>query len=121
MGARLEAERIMEEIEAARGPALTARTKLDPMRIRPRKFTPLSEVFTTLFITYRGRALLGLTLMAAQAFFYNAIFFTYALVLTNFYRRPSHDVGWYILPFALGNVLGPSSSVRCSIRSAASR
>ena len=55
------------------------------MRIRPRKFTPLTEVFRTLFVTYRRRALVGLTLMAAQAFFYNAIFFTYALVLTRFY------------------------------------
>ena len=45
--------------------------------------------------------------MAAQAFFYNAIFFTYALILTDFYRIPSDRVGWYILPFAAGNVLGP--------------
>jgi MFS family permease len=45
--------------------------------------------------------------MAAQAFFYNAIFFTYALVLTDFYDVPAHEVGWYILPFALGNVMGP--------------
>ena len=45
--------------------------------------------------------------MIAQAFLYNAIFFTYALVLTNFYQVPSYHVGWYILPFALGNVLGP--------------
>ena len=45
--------------------------------------------------------------MAAQAFFYNAIFFTYALVLTTFYGVPSQHVGWYILPFAAGNVLGP--------------
>jgi MFS family permease len=45
--------------------------------------------------------------MAAQAFFYNAIFFTYALVLTKFYSVSSGNVGWYILPFALGNFLGP--------------
>ena len=44
---------------------------------------------------------------AAQAFFYNAIFFTYALVLTDFYGIPADQVGWYILPFAAGNVLGP--------------
>jgi MFS family permease len=45
--------------------------------------------------------------MIAQAFFYNAIFFTYALILTNFYGVPPYRVGWYILPFSLGNVLGP--------------
>jgi MFS family permease len=49
----------------------------------------------------------GLSLMTAQAFFYNAIFFTYALILTDFYGTPSGQVGWYILPFAAGNVLGP--------------
>ena len=48
--------------------------------------------------------------MAAQAFFYNAIFFTYALVLTKFYGVASADVGWYILPFALGNFLGPAAA-----------
>jgi MFS family permease len=51
--------------------------------------------------------LVGITLMAAQAFFYNAIFFTFALVLTDFYAVPADRVGWYILPFAAGNFLGP--------------
>ncbi len=56
---------------------------------------------------YPRRALLGLVLMTAQAFFYNAIFFSYALVLTRFYGVPAAAIGWYILPFALGNFLGP--------------
>ncbi len=76
-------------------------------RLRMRSHTPLSEVAHTLFVTYRRRTLVGLSLMSAQAFFYNAIFFTYALILTDFYQTPAQDVGWYILPFALGNVLGP--------------
>jgi MFS family permease len=50
---------------------------------------------------------LGLVLMATQAFCYNAIFFTYALILTRFYGIPDRNVGYFILPFALGNVLGP--------------
>jgi MFS family permease len=78
-----------------------------PIRLRMRRHTPLGEVARTLFETYRTRTLVGLSLMAAQAFFYNAIFFTYALVLTNFYGTPANQVGWYILPFAAGNVLGP--------------
>ncbi len=45
--------------------------------------------------------------MTAQAFFYNAIFFTYALVLTDFYGVAPDHVGWYLLPFAAGNFLGP--------------
>jgi MFS family permease len=77
------------------------------VRLRMRDHTPLLEVARVLFKTYRQRTLVGLTLMAAQAFFYNAIFFTYALVLTKFYGTPAGDIGWYILPFAAGNVLGP--------------
>ena len=61
----------------------------------------------TLFQAQRQRTLVGLSLMAAQAFFYNAIFFTYALVLTEFYGVAAEHVGWYILPFAAGNFLGP--------------
>jgi MFS family permease len=56
---------------------------------------------------YPQRAILGLVLMTAQAFFYNAIFFSYALVLTRFYGVPAAAIGWYILPFALGNFFGP--------------
>ena len=56
---------------------------------------------------YPSRAVLGLVLMSAQAFFYNAIFFSYALVLTRFFNVPSGSIGWYILPFALGNFVGP--------------
>ena len=61
----------------------------------------------TLFQRHRQRTYVGLALMVAQAFFYNAIFFTYALIFTDFYRVPSDQVGWYLLPFAAGNFLGP--------------
>jgi len=44
------------------------------VRLRARRFTPLAEAIRTLFGAYRQRTLVGLTLMAAQAFFYNAIF-----------------------------------------------
>jgi MFS family permease len=60
-----------------------------------------------LLTDYRRRTVLGTVLMAAQAFCYNAVFFTYALILTRFYNVPSGRVGLFILPFALGNFLGP--------------
>ena len=60
-----------------------------------------------MFLTYPQRTAVGLSLMVSQAFFYNAIFFTYALILTDFYGVPAGAVGWYILPFAAGNFLGP--------------
>jgi MFS family permease len=108
-GRAAEAERIVAEIEAGfqRHGHVLPTGELPRVRLRTRRYTPLSEVAFTLFHFHRGRTLVGLTLMAAQAFFYNAIFFTYALILTDFFGIRADRVGWYILPFALGNVLGP--------------
>jgi MFS family permease len=92
------------EVRFGRHAARGACTKV---RLRTRDHTPLREVGRVLFATYRQRTLVGLSLMAAQAFFYNAIFFTYALILIAFYHTPAARVGWYILPFAAGNMLGP--------------
>jgi MFS family permease len=104
-----EASAILDDIEEkfrARGERF-APAPLPTIRLRTRRFTPLGEVAKTLFRVERRRTLVGLSLMAAQAFFYNAIFFTYALVLTDFYGIRTDDVGWYLLPFAAGNFLGP--------------
>jgi MFS family permease len=101
------ADAVLRGIEAQFAPAASSRTAFARVRLRMRDHTPLIEVARTLFKTYRQRTLVGLSLMTAQAFFYNAIFFTYALILTDFYRIPADRVGWYILPFAAGNVLGP--------------
>lgn len=104
-----EAKQVVEEIEAHfRQHGVTIPdTPIKPLRLRAREGTPLSEVVHTLFEMHRSRSLVGLTLMTAQAFFYNAIFFTYALVLTDFYHVPGDHIGWYVLPFAAGNFLGP--------------
>jgi MFS family permease len=101
-----QADKVVSGIEAQFPRAASGETH-QQIRLRMRDHTPLAEVARTLFQTYRQRTLVGLVLMAAQAFFYNAIFFTYALVLTDFYGTPVNEVGWYILPFAAGNVLGP--------------
>src|SRR5262249_13967511 len=42
-----------------------------------------------------------------QSFLYNAIFFTYGLVLTHFYGVQPADVPHYFYLFAIGNLLGP--------------
>ena len=106
-----EAEAIVAQIEASLkkdGHSIDQDTGTLPrLRLTTRAFTPLGEVFRTLFRDHRQRTFVGLSLMAAQAFFYNAIFFTYALVLTDFYNIQADHVGWYLLPFAAGNFLGP--------------
>ncbi len=106
-GRTQEAEAIVAAIEARAGVTYDPGERLPLTHLRPRAVTPLREVFHVLFVVHRPRALVGLSLMVAQAFFYNAIFFTYALILTDFYKVPSQSVGWFILPFAAGNFLGP--------------
>jgi MFS family permease len=98
---------VLVRIEAGFGASHLPRERLPVIRLRSRRFTPLAQVADTLLRVERRRTLVGLSLMTAQAFFYNAIFFTYALVLTDFYGIRADRVGWYILPFAVGNVLGP--------------
>ncbi len=109
-----EAERIVDEVErsivASTGDSAVIDRRYNdapPMRIRTRTHTPWREIWNTIVHDHRRRSLLGFVLMLAQAFFYNAIFFTYGLVLMRFYGVPAERVGGYLLPFALGNVLGP--------------
>lgn len=102
-----EAERIVDEIEKSLTPAPEKGAALEPIRLRTRSHTPWREIWQTIAHTQRRHAFLGFVLMLTQAFFYNAIFFTYGLVLMRFYDVPPQKVGSYLLPFALGNVLGP--------------
>ncbi|MET1754776.1 MFS transporter [Novosphingobium sp. RD2P27] len=104
-----EADAVVSGIEARIAADGHVLPHVPPARVsvQSRKSTPLSEVFGALLRTYPRRTAYGLSLMIAQAFFYNAIFFTYAMTLTDFYGVPPAEVGWYILPFAAGNVLGP--------------
>src|SRR6185436_10386248 len=87
-GRAAEAERIVADIERRHG--MPPPVGLPKVRLLARAQTPLPEVVHTLLHRYRQRTLVGLALMAAQAFFYNAIFFTYALVLTDFYGIPAN-------------------------------
>ena len=103
-GRHREAEAIVAAIEAEIGATDAAGQHL---RMRALRSVPWRDILGLLLTRYRRRTILGLSLMAAQAFFYNAIFFTYALVLTRFYGVAEHSVGYYIFPFAVGNFLGP--------------
>lgn len=109
-GRHQEAEQIVSDIEAViaeeTGQPLPEAENC-PLNIRVRSHTPWNEIWIAMFRKNAQRSVLGLSLMIAQAFFYNAIFFTYALLLIRFYNVPAGRVGLYILPFALGNVLGP--------------
>ncbi len=104
-----QAEATMEEIErrveAECGP-LPAPDEAHAITLHPRRHFGFGLILRAALGEYRSRAMLGLALMISQAFLYNAIFFTYALVLTQFYAVPSAQTGLYLLPFAVGNFLG---------------
>jgi MFS family permease len=102
-----EAETVARGIEesVARGGALPSPG--GPSKLVARGNVRFSEIARVLLREHPRRTALGLALMISQAFAYNAVFFTYALVLTRFYGVPSGRVGLYILPFAVGNLLGP--------------
>jgi MFS family permease len=106
-----EAETVMRgierQVEAERGGRPLPPTEYGPVRLRRRGHAQMRDVLDSMIHVHRRRTVLGLTLMACQAFCYNALGFTYALVLTKFYGIESQSVGWYMLPFALGNLCGP--------------
>ena len=109
-GRRDEAENTVAEIEshvARRHGALPAIDVAGASHMPMQGTPPLRQVARVLLQRYRTRSLLVLAMMVAQAFVYNAIFFTYSLVLTRFYAVPDNRVALYIFPFAFGNVLGP--------------
>jgi MFS family permease len=101
-----EALSIIEDIERECRPYDPAHVPR-PIRIALGEHIGLGRAARVIFLQYRSRALLGIALMLAQAFFYNSIFFTYSLTLTKFYDVAPERVGHFLLPFALGNFLGP--------------
>lgn len=110
-GRREAAEATVAEIErtivAETGQRLDAPPREESLIIYVRQHFSLREILRPLVTDYWRRSLLAGALMIAQAFVYNAIFFTYALVLNRFYGVPADTTGLYLLPFAVGNFLGP--------------
>ncbi|HEV8422535.1 MAG TPA: MFS transporter [Chthoniobacterales bacterium] len=106
-GREEEAERIVDTIEDGIGRHRMPSPAEPPTRIRTRTHTPWHEIWNAIAHEHRRRSILGFVLMLTQAFFYNAIFFTYPLVLMRFYGVRPENAGIYLVPFALGNVLGP--------------
>ncbi len=104
-----EAEALVSDIERTVGEETGQR--LDDVdrtiKIRQRRAIGFGTVSKTVFKLYPKRTVLGLSLFVGQAFLYNSVFFTYALVLDKFYGVGAAQVGWYIAAFAVGNFLGP--------------
>ena len=100
-----EAEATMAHIERAAGQE--GRAPPTAIAVRVTGVASKRHVLRTLFVRHRRRAVLGMTLMLAQAFLYNAIFFSYGLILHTFHHVAPNRVGLYMIPFAVGNFAGP--------------
>jgi MFS family permease len=105
-----EAERVVGEIEDEVR-RYTGREELPPVEssitVEQRESIGFGLIARAMFQMYPMRTVLGLVLMASQAFLYNAIFFTAGLVLGSFFGVPSSSIPYYLVFFALGNLLGP--------------
>lgn len=97
---------IEREVEES-GRDLPAITEEDKIWLRRTEGLNLKQLIYVFFKLYPTRTVLGATLMITQSFLYNAIFFTYSLVLQNFYQLSASTAALYFFPFAIGNLLGP--------------
>ena len=103
-----EASRVLGAIERE----VARSAKLEPpggkyVEYSPRRPRGFSAVARTMLVRYPGRTFVALSLMISQAFLYNAIFFTEALVLGTFFGIAPGRIPLYLFPFAIGNLLGP--------------
>ena len=97
---------IEDEVAATRGKL----PPVDPsqeLEIRPTERIGYLALLKTLFQHYPSRSVLGAALMITQSFLYNAIFFTYGLVLEFFFHVGTGSTPYYFMAFAAGNLLGP--------------
>jgi MFS family permease len=109
-GREEDAEKAVAEIEEhtkSSGGSLGEVDESKAIEITPANNIGFVALARTLFVHYPRRAILGASLMITQSFLYNAIFFTYALVLTKIYNVPATDTAYYFIFFALGNLIGP--------------
>jgi len=104
-----EAEETIKRIEA--GVVKYTGRNLPPahgsLQVHPRKVFGLGLILTAMLGRYRQRSILALVLMVAQSFLYNSVFFTFGLIIANFYHVPKERVGLYLFPLAIGNFCGP--------------
>lgn len=102
-----EAERVVTEIENQVAPGPDLPPAEGTIRLQVQDHTPWRQIWNAMACRYRQRSFLGFSLMVSQAFFYNAISFTYGLVLLHYYGVPADSIGYWLLPLAVGNFLGP--------------
>jgi len=102
-----EAARIVDDIEKKAGEGRELEPVHGSIELRVEHRTPWPDIWNAMANQHRKRSILGFTLMVTQAFFYNAVLFTYGLVLLRYYRIAPEKLGLFLVPLALGNFFGP--------------
>lgn len=98
---------IESEVLKTKGTALDPVPASAAITMKPEKDYGYLELLKVLFKTYPDRSVLSAALMITQSFLYNAIFFTYTLVLVKFYDVPAATAPVFLIAFAIGNLAGP--------------
>lgn len=108
-GREEDAERIVKDIEGkvSKGKKELPAPEGEKLKLSVRDHTPWKEIFANMLGENRQRSFLALTLMIGQSFFFNAVFFTYALVVKKFFKIPDQDLPLHLLPFAVASFFGP--------------
>ena len=104
-----EAEAVTRDIERQVVESTGAELE-DPdeaITIKQRKSIGLWEITRAIVSTYPKRTVLGLALFIGQAFLYNSILFGYATLLSTFFGVATSDAPYYLVAFAVGNLVGP--------------
>jgi MFS family permease len=109
-GQEERADEVVHDIEAKAShnhPDSLPKPEGDPLKIKVRDHTPWRDIFGNMLGENRKRSYLGLILMIAQAFFFNAVFFSYGLVGKTFFHVTDKQIPWHLLPFTVASFLGP--------------
>ena len=104
-----EAEELVQDIEGQVEDSTDEQLEEvdEDITVRQRKSIGFGEIARTMVTSYPKRSVLGLSLFIGQAFLYNSVFFTFALVLTKILKVETASAPWYLVPLAIGNFLGP--------------
>jgi MFS family permease len=108
-GKEKHADQVVDAIEAEvkkSGKQITPPTD-QKLKLTTRDHTPFKDIFQNMVGENRVRSFLGLALMVGQSFFFNAVFFTYALIGKKFYHLSDQKLPLQLLPFAVASFLGP--------------
>jgi MFS family permease len=105
-----DADKVVKAIEDKAGkghPDQLPPPEGEKLKITVRDHTPFKEIFRNMVGENRQRSILGLVLMVAQSFFFNAVFFSYGLIVKKFFHVSDKELPMHLLPFAIASFLGP--------------